>query len=433
MLYSLECIDLLDTSKEILKGVMSAGFLNAAETKVANQAVESVTRLLSRPAPAEPEASLTPLKTPFHWEKLIANLKAAGFSPKLPNLPNQPAPSMIGSIGSQVPSAGTSFQDKQTSSPIQHESQSIPRLNADELTMLIVHFKTLTVTQKIDLINCLRRIEEKHQHKYPKNLNDHPSRPSSPFSKKFHHSDIVSNPAAPTPRYPALLEMTGLSEEDLKSYGVHLDEIDVPNSNQRTEPPPLIPVREFEPVPEKPFRTVLIDPRLNSASYRTHCQVPHQQQKSPFPSDANQQLRHSNSTAQQNTRASRQNFGDASQWPSSSAQQLQPTNSREEILVEQHENSPDIVLIEEKEVSIEREKESFCNELLDPRRNKNLHQNMPERSPPSDLLDIPVRIPTSPVKLQSIGSSQEQLDVRMQQLANIFKPASSEFILGRQK
>ena len=432
MSYSLECIDLLDTSKEILKGVISAGFLNAAETKFANQAVESVARLLSRTAPAVPEASSTPSNTPFHWGTFIANLKAAGFSPKLPNLPNQPAPSMIGSIGSQVPSAGTSFQERSTSSTIEHESQSIPRLNADELKMLIVHFKTLTVSQKMDLINCLHRIEEEHQQNYLKNENGHLS-PSSPSSKKFHHSDVVSNPASPTPRYPALLEMTGLSEEDLKSYGVHLDEIDVPNSNQRTEPPPLIPVREFEPVPEKPFRTVLIDPRLNSASYRTHCQVPHQQQKSPFPSDANQQLRHFNSTAQQNTKASRQNFGDASQWPSSSAQQLQPTNSREEILVEQHENSPDIVLIDEKEVSIEREKESYCNKLLDPRRNKNLHQNMPERSPPFDLLDIPVRIPISPVKLQSIGSSQEQLDVRMQQLANIFKPASSEFILGRQK
>ena len=360
---------------------MSAGFLNAAETKFANQAVESVTRLLSRPAPAEPEASLTPLKTPFHWEKLIANLKAAGFSPKLPNLPNQPAPSMIGSIGSQVPSAGTSFQERSTSSPIEHESQSIPRLNADELKMLIVHFKTLTATQKIDLINCLRRIEEKHQHKYPKNLNDHPSRPSSPFSKKFHHSDIVSNPAAPTPRYPALLEMTGLSEEDLKSFGVHLDEIDVPHSNQRTEPPPLIPIGEFESVPEKPFRVVRIDPRLNSARYRTQNQVPHQQEKSPFSSEsnyANQQMRHINSTsmhaAQQNSRASHQNFGDASQWPYSSAQH-ESTASREESLGEEHEDHSDFILIVE---------ESFYNELLDPRRNRTLHQNRAERSPPFD-------------------------------------------------
>ena len=333
---------------------MSAGFLNAAETKVANQAVESVTRLLSRPAPAEPEASLTPLKTPFHWEKLIANLKAAGFSPKLPNLPNQPAPSMIGSIGSQVPSAGTSFQERSTSSPIEHESQSIPRLNADELKMLIVHFKTLTATQKIDLINCLRRIEEKHQHKYPKNLNDHPSRPSSPFSKKFHHSDIVSNPAAPTPRYPVLLEMTGLSEEDLKSFGVHLDEIDVPHSNQRFEPPPLM--------------------LLNSASYDTQYQVPHQQVKSPFSSEsnyANQQKRQSMHATQQNSRALHQNFGDASQWSSSSAQH-ESTASKEESLGEEHDDHSDFVLIVE---------ESFYNELLDPRRNRTLHQNRAERSP----------------------------------------------------
>ena len=335
---------------------MSAGFLNAAETKFANQAVESVTRLLSRPAPAEPEASLTPSKTPFHWEKLIANLKAAGFSPKLPNLPNQPAPSMIGSIGSQVPSAGTSFQERSTSSTIEHESQSIPRLNADELKMLIVHFKTLTVSQKMDLINCLHRIEEEHQQNYLKNENGHLS-PSSPSSKKFHHSDVVSNPASPTPRYPALLEMTGLSEEDLKSFGVHLDEIDVPHSNQRFEPPPLM--------------------LLNSASYDTQYQVPHQQVKSPFSSEsnyANQQKRQSMHATQQNSRALHQNFGDASQWSSSSAQH-ESTASKEESLGEEHDDHSDFVLIVE---------ESFYNELLDPRRNRTLHQNRAERSPPFD-------------------------------------------------
>ena len=383
MLLSLECIDLLDTSKEILKGAMSAGFLTAAVTKVANQAVESVTRLLlSRPAPAVPEASLTRISnTPFHWETMIANLKAADGT-------------------------SSSSQDDPT-----HD-----RLNADELKMLIAHFKTLTVTQQFDLINCLRRIEEKHQHKYPNNQNDHPSHHSSPLSKKFHTSASI-------PRYPALLEMTGLSEKDLKSYGVHLEEIDVPHSNQRTKPPPLVPVGEFEPVPEKPFRVVPIDPRLNSASYRMQNQVSHQQQNSPSSSESiyvNQQLRHSNPTsmdsAQQNTRVLHQNLGDAS-----NAQKSQLAASGEEYLAEE----PDFVLIVE---------ESFYNEALDPRRNKNLHQNMPEMSP-SDLPDvenISVGIPISPVKLQSVGSSPEQVDVRTQQLAKVFKPASSDFILCRE-
>lgn len=388
------CINLLDTSKEILKGLISNKLLNEAHTKSATQAVEEVARLLKN----------NPPPPTYNLASLVANLQATGLLQVLPELPSvHPASFKIGSIYSNVHSANTfsdlnkSFQDEHhmQSSSKPNSQQSNIKLNADELKVLIFHFRTLTVSQQYDLINFLRRLEENYSSMNRNQLPHSTNHPSSPLSKKFRHCESDMNPSAPTRRYPAIQEITGLSEKDLENFGIPLNEIDAPHPSNEEDSPRTIPSYRIDRISEQPFRSPPVDPRKQFSNSRmpivnNSSQIPCQQQRSPLSTDrqqtesiyANQQLNHLSPTTIHNAQPN-----PSSTSPGSNIQEM-----------------------------------SFCNELLDPRRNRRLYQETSlSRNIPLDQLDplmSPIRIPTSPVA--QFQGRQGQMENRIKDLCLVF-------------
>ncbi|EFX78737.1 hypothetical protein DAPPUDRAFT_305135 [Daphnia pulex] len=229
------CVDLLDTSKEKLKGLISAGFLDGVKGTAASRTIENVTRLLKQPSVTSHSSTSSDGPLGFNMASLISNLQAVGLLHPLQS--TTILPSAIGSPSvsdlkdkDSTPSASNSYESH-------FEKDQL--FNGEELKTLILNFRTLTAPQKRDLVKYLRRLEEKLPEGDAVNLSQKMSSsfsPSSPLSKKHrkYQSCKVTNPTAPAPpssiRYPTIQEMTGLSCVDLKNLGIPLDELDSPNT-----------------------------------------------------------------------------------------------------------------------------------------------------------------------------------------------------------
>jgi hypothetical protein len=347
------CVDLLDTSKEKLKGLISAGFLDGVKGTAASRAIENVTRLLKQPSVTSHSSTSSDGPAGFNMASLISNLQAVGLLRPLQSTTT--LPSAIGSPSlaelkdkDSTPSASNSYESH-------FEKDQL--FNGEELKTLILNFRTLTAQQKRDLVKYLRRLEERLPERDAVNLSQKMSSsfsPSSPLSKKHrkYQSCQVTNPTAPAPpssiRYPTIQEMTGLSCVDLKNLGIPLDELDSPNT--------IIPVDSrfcrsddgiSHPAVDNPYR-------FNNANRESNLGNPHIQR----------------SIAKQPT-----DLDDI--------YLIETTSSRQHSFVPSQPNN-----------------ESFYYRHLDPRINRLLKKN--DRTSPSDSLDSletsqdPVIIPISP-------------------------------------
>jgi hypothetical protein len=347
------CVDLLDTSKEKLKGLISAGFLDGVKGTAASRAIENVTRLLKQPSVTSHSSTSSDGPAGFNMASLISNLQAVGLLRPLQSTTT--LPSAIGSPSlaelkdkDSTPSASNSYESH-------FEKDQL--FNGEELKTLILNFRTLTAQQKRDLVKYLRRLEERLPERDAVNLSQKMSSsfsPSSPLSKKHrkYQSCQVTNPTAPAPpssiRYPTIQEMTGLSCVDLKNLGIPLDELDSPNT--------IIPVDSrfcrsddgiSHPAVDNPYR--LNNANRESNLGNTHIQRPIEKQ----PTDLDD------------------------------IYLIETTSSRQHSFVPSQPNN-----------------ESFYYRQLDPRINRLLKKN--DRISPSDSLDSlqtsqdPVIIPISP-------------------------------------
>jgi hypothetical protein len=225
------CVDLLDTSKEKLKGLISAGILDGVKGTAASQAVENVTRLLKQPPVTLHSSTSSDGPAGFNMAKLISNLQAVGLLRPLQSTTT--LPSAIGS-----PSVAELKDKDSTSSAKNSHNSRIKKdqlFSGEELKTLIVNFRILTASQKEDLVQHLRRLEESYPEKDVKNSSEPmcSSGSTSPLSKKYrqYENGQIVNPIAPNRppskvRFPFISKKTGLSSTDLDNYGIPLDELD---------------------------------------------------------------------------------------------------------------------------------------------------------------------------------------------------------------
>jgi hypothetical protein len=237
---------LLDTSKEKLKGLLLAGILDGVKGTAASQAVEYVTRLLKQPSNTSDSSTFVNAPVDCNMASLINNLQAAG----LLNFP-QSTPMLSSAIRSDSV-AEVKNKDSTLSANTLYGSdlKKNDRFTGEELKTLIINFRTLTESQKRDLVEYLRKLEEKRfAEKDSANRSEvvSPSLPpftplpfsSSPLSQKYrqYQSCKVINPVAPAPSsktvYPTILKMTGLSCVDLKNHGIPIDELDSSRTSMR--------------------------------------------------------------------------------------------------------------------------------------------------------------------------------------------------------
>ncbi|XP_059351226.1 uncharacterized protein LOC130702849 isoform X2 [Daphnia carinata] len=371
-------VDLLDTSKEKLKGLLCAGLLDGVKAAATSQAVESVTRFLERSVPLIHCGQTTNRPASVDIASLIHNLQEAGLLRPIQSATVIPAtlssvqPSNIGNM-EEIPSNDSSkfitgvpslsAEDTISSNPAdKSEFGSFDQFTGKELKILIVNFRTLTASQKRDLIHCLRHVEETYADKnsmcQSQSVSSTPASPSSPSPQKHRadKNDKRIHPHSPEARYPSILKMTGLSSDDLENYGIPLKQLDPirpsrnPNFTRKTE--------------ELVALTNPRSPRINSV----HPQSP---------------------------------IGQSHQWTLSDERsgtltlmsvEKQPTR---EDRIEPSPDQPILCTFEK------REDGSFCNALLDPRRNRALQVQkpspMPELSHSTGRPNDPIIIPTSPV------------------------------------
>jgi hypothetical protein len=241
------CVDLLDTSKEKLKGLLLAGILDGVKGTAASQAVEYVTRLLRQSSnTSDSSTSVNAPAVGFNMASLVNNLQAAGMLN-----PPQSTPMLSSAIRSDsVAEVKDKDSNLRTKNLYGSDFKTLDRFTGEELKTLIVNFRTLTDSQKRDLVEYLHKLEEKRfAEKDSANRSEvvSPSLPpftplpfsSSPLSQKYrqYQSCKVINPVAPAPSsktvYPTILKMTGLSCVDLKNHGIPIDELDSSRTSMR--------------------------------------------------------------------------------------------------------------------------------------------------------------------------------------------------------
>ena len=258
---SSSCIDLLDTCKEKLKGLLVMGILEGVKVGAARTVVDKIERLLQATVP-EPEAELPPVERPEvtkakHLAAVLLQQGKANISDHELQQYLLAASTAPGSMAGQQfppPSATAPTMDTATlianlqaagllpiktddvppaPQPIAAVADPFDQFSPEELKMLIGNYRTLTPSQQRDLVNYLRQLEAKHP---PEPVRRPPSagpvdtkRPTSPFSLKYGRFENDVNPTAPDPlpcRFPALMKLTGLTPDDLKGSGLPLNEID---------------------------------------------------------------------------------------------------------------------------------------------------------------------------------------------------------------
>ena len=241
------CVDLLDTSKEKLKGLLLAGILDGVKGTAASQAVEYVTRLLRQSSnTSDSSTSVNAPAVGFNMASLVNNLQAAGMLN-----PPQSTPMLSSAIRSDsVAEVKDKDSNLRTKNLYGSDFKTLDRFTGEELKTLIVNFRTLTDSQKRDLVEYLHKLEEKRfAEKDSANRSEvvSPSLPpftplpfsSSPLSQKYrqYQSCKVINPVAPAPSsktvYPTILKMTGLSCVDLKNHAIPIDELDSSRTSMR--------------------------------------------------------------------------------------------------------------------------------------------------------------------------------------------------------
>ena len=239
------CVDLLDTSKEKLKGLLLANMLVGVNADAARRAIENVTALLaSCQQEIHPVIKATSvekqLSTSLDASELIKNLKAAGFLLE---------PSQAGNTAS--------FKNLNSSSldNISAAEDKVSQFSPTDLKTLIFNFKRLSASQQNDLVVYLGRLEARQASKN----NDQPrpptpaassllNRSTSPLSMKSRKlSNSIVNPTAPDPQpclFPEVLKITGLTVEDMKSSGLPLNDlfasISAANEKLKASKPPVI-------------------------------------------------------------------------------------------------------------------------------------------------------------------------------------------------
>ena len=271
------CVDFLDTSKEKLKGLLSAGILDGAKATAATVAVENVAALLCHHPKHLPVSAHLPPS--FDMATLMANLQAAGLL-----LRSQPtsvlSPPVIESteVGQSRNFESCSGRTHHSSrdSVISCSSQESPSSNrleqfsVEELKVLIFHFRSLAPSQQCDLIDYLHNLENSNC--VGTTLPITPSTASSsPLSKKYCQFESAVNPTAPDLpkiRCPTILKMTGLSFEDLELFGIPVDKVEAHN--------PVSFYESISPTPEDFFpwvapRKIISPPSSPYSNYLLHC------------------------------------------------------------------------------------------------------------------------------------------------------------------
>ena len=271
------CVDLLDTSKEKLKGLLSASILDGAKATAATVAVENVAALLCHHPKHLPVSAHLPPS--FDMATLMANLQAAGLL-----LRSQPtsvlSPPVIESteVGQSRNFESCSGRTHHSSrdSVISCSSQESPSSNrleqfsVEELKVLIFHFRSLAPSQQCDLIDYLHNLENSNC--VGTTLPITPSTASSsPLSKKYCQFESAVNPTAPDLpkiRCPTILKMTGLSFEDLELFGIPVDKVEAHN--------PVSFYESISPTPEDFFpwvapRKIISPPSSPYSNYLLHC------------------------------------------------------------------------------------------------------------------------------------------------------------------
>ena len=234
------CVDLLDTSKEKLKGLLSAGILDGAKATAATVAVENVAALLLHFHHPKRLPMSTPSLPSVDMATLMANLQAARLL-----LRSQPT-SVLSLPVIESTEVGQSRNFESCSGRTHHSSSDIviscssqeslssnrlEQLSAEELRVLIFHFRSLTSSQQRDLINYLHNLEDSNIDRMT--LPIPPSTvSSSPLSKKYCQFESAVNPNAPDlPKIqcPVILKITGLSLRDLELCGIPVDKVEAHN------------------------------------------------------------------------------------------------------------------------------------------------------------------------------------------------------------
>ena len=225
------CVDLLDTSKEKLKGLILAGILDGVKGTAASQAVEYVTRLLRQSSnTSDSSTSVNAPAVGFDMASLINNLPAAGLLN-----PPQSTPMLSSAIRSDsVAEVKNKDSTLRTNNLYGSDFKKNDRFTGEELKTLIINFRTLTESQKRDLVEYLRKLEEAFAENDLTNPTELGSPVfSSPLSKKNSLYEIgkVTNPTAPDRplskiRFPFISKKTGLSPVDLDNFGIPLEELD---------------------------------------------------------------------------------------------------------------------------------------------------------------------------------------------------------------
>lgn len=386
-------VDLLDTSKEKLKGLVSAGILDGIKATAASQAVENVTRFLERSVPTINFSKSVDGSTSFDVPSLINSLQVAGMLPSLQSATTIPIVSSsiehsnignteeIRSNNSQFHAGSywSSLKDTVTGTENdQAKCGPFDQFTGEELKILIANFRTLTASQQRDLIKCLRHVEEKFVDKnslyQSQSVSSSSSPPSSRLPKKCNtyesDSDISIIAVDPRPseiQYPSILKMTGLSSVDLKNYGIPLEEL------KSTPQSATLNFTKNSGGIARPS-----DPRLNKLKIANqHLHIGQSPTQRPLSEDGK------GSTRKKSFIRHSVDIQHTSRYGNDSSE---PIVNQQVITLDQREDG------------------SFCNALLDPRRNRK--PQVEHLSSIPELLDSlsrphdPIIIPTSPVLLR---------------------------------
>ncbi|KAI9554840.1 hypothetical protein GHT06_020117 [Daphnia sinensis] len=372
-------VDLLDTSKEKLKGLVCAGILEGVKASAASQAIKSVTRFLEQSVPILNSGQTTNGPPSFDIASLINNLREAGLLHPIPSDTVIPTTlsdvqtskidkpeEITSSYSSEFIVGAPSLLQEDTGSSQEDKSQfgSFDQFTGEEIKILIVNFRTLTASQKRDLIHCLRHVEERYAEKNSMHQSQSVSStsisPSSPLPKKHRTNDKPIHPYSSEVRYPSILKLTGLSSVDLENYGIPLKQLEpiLPSENQNFTKKPEEQVASTNPRP----------PLVKSVHQQSRIGQSHQWTLSEGGSGTLARL-------SMETLYTRK---DGNDW--------------NELIVDQ----PILCTFDR------REDGSFCNVLLDPRRNRACQVKQPLALVPELPHSIgryndPIIIPTSPV------------------------------------
>ena len=391
------CVDLLDTSKEKLKGLLSASILDGAKATAATVAVENVAALLLHFHHPKRLPISTPSLPSVDMATLMANLQAAGLL-----LRSQPTVLSHPVVESTFHTcSGTSYHSSTDSviSCNSQESLSSNRLepfSVEEIKILIFHFRTLTSSQQRDLIDYLRHLENSNIDGMTQSVPPSTTS-SSPLSKKYRQFESAINPTAPDLpkiRCPTILKMTGLSFEDLELFGIPVDKVEAHYNHNVSFCESINPTPEdyFPWVPPRKISNPRSSPNSNHLPHTIGCQ---QQSWPPkhvpivYPSDG-------------------MNCGSVCPFPvtkCNNEQDLRQSNLKSDSI-----NQDDVSKQNESQRwnRDELRRLSFCNEHLDPRRSRVDRQRKCASKFRNVFFDIqlrlkkaqePIIIPTSPIYL----------------------------------